>query len=71
MQSGHSARTCVAHVGLPGELAPRVRGQVEGLEVLAAALQLPGQVALGRALCGPGACREHLRGDTECNQPVL
>ena len=58
--SVHSRCTCIAHVGLPGQLAPRVRGQVEGLKVLAAALQLPRQVALGCALCGPGPCCEHL-----------
>ncbi len=45
--------TCMAHVGLPGELAAGVGGEVEGLEFLAAALQLARQVALGRRLRRP------------------
>jgi hypothetical protein len=60
-ESSKRCRACMPHVGLPGQLAPGVAGQVVGLEGLAAALQLARHAALGRALRRPGARRQHLR----------
>ena len=51
----------IAHVGLPRELAARVRPQVVVLELPTACFQLPGQVALGRCLGGPRPCGQHLQ----------
>ena len=44
---------CIAHVGLPAQLAPAVRAEVEIPKACACLLNLAGQCALGRCLCGP------------------
>ena len=55
-----SRHTGIPHVGLPGELAPRVRAQVEGLELGAAGLHLAREGAHQRWVRWPGAGGQHL-----------
>mmetsp|Transcript_2907 Transcript_2907/g.8203 ORF Transcript_2907/g.8203 Transcript_2907/m.8203 type:complete len:222 (+) Transcript_2907:1092-1757(+) len=49
-----------SHVGLPVELPPRMRCQVELFEVLTASLKLTWKIALTAKLCWPRAGRQHL-----------
>ena len=55
-----SKLTCIAHVGLPAQLASAVRAEVEVLEACAGFINLAGQSAFGCCLSGPGACGQHL-----------
>ena len=64
---------CIAHVGLPAQLAAAVRAEVEVSEARAGFINFPRQRALGRCLGGPGACGQHLHhhqsGVTGCAWP--
>ena len=53
--------TCIAHVGLPAQLAPTVRAEVELSEACASLVNLPRQNAFGLCcLSGPGPGGQHL-----------
>ncbi len=55
-----SGLTCIAHIGLPAQLASAVRAEVEVLEACAGFINLAGQSAFGCGLSRPGACGQHL-----------
>ena len=53
--------TCIAHVGLPAQLATTVRAEVELSEACASLINLPRQNAFGLCcLSGPGPGGQHL-----------
>lgn len=53
--------TCVAHIGLPAQLAPAVRAEVKVSEARAGLINFTRECALGSCLGGPGPCGQHLQ----------